>query len=119
MDRMLGLHAVAETQALADRGPAAPASEAPLSQLDVDSVARRMNDLVVRRIFAAGLDLQAALGLLGEDGTAAGQETACGPGALGAHQAADKSRAASKIWHATDELDHVIRDIRTILFEPW
>ena len=112
MDRMLGLHAVAETQALADRGPAAPASEAPLSQLDVDSVARRMNDLVVRRIFAAELDLQAALGLLGDRKTPALRPAAGEPLALGEHP------AASKIWHATDELDHAIRDLRDILFEP-
>ena len=78
-----------------------------------------MNDVVIRRIFAAGLDLQAALGLLGEDGTAAGHETACGHGTVGAHQVANERRAVSKIWHATDELDHVIRDIRNILFEPW
>jgi hypothetical protein len=58
-----------------------------------------MNDVVVRRIFAAGLDLQAALGLIGEDRAAADQ------------------RAASKICHATDELDHAIRDLRVILFE--
>jgi len=24
-----------------------------------------------------------------------------------------------KIWHATDQLDHAITDIRGILFEPW
>ena len=86
---------------------------------DRDIIVRKMNDVVIRRIFAAGLDLQAALGLLGEDGPAAGHETAPGHGALGAHQAANQRRAASKIWHATDELDHVIRDIRNILFEPW
>jgi len=101
------------------RSGARPAVGSYSADGDRDIIVRKMNDVVIRRIFAAGLDLQAALGLLGEDGTAAGQETACGPGALGAHQAADKSRAASKIWHATDELDHVIRDIRTILFEPW
>jgi hypothetical protein len=64
-----------------------------------DRMTRRMNDVVVRRIFAAGLDLQAALGLIGED------------------RAATDLRAASKICHATDELDQAIRDLRVILFE--
>ena len=58
-----------------------------------------MNDVVVRRIFAAGLDLQAALGLIDD------------------HRPASGHRAALKICHATDELDHAIRDIRDILFE--
>ena len=86
---------------------------------DRDIIVRKMNDVVIRRLFAAGLDLQAALGLLGEDGTDGGHETARGHGALGAHHAASERRAVSKIWHATDELDHAIRDIRNILFEPW
>ncbi len=80
---------------------------------------RKMNDVVIRRIFAAGLDLQAALGLLGEDGTAAAQDKACRFGTVGAHQMANERRAARKIWHATDELDQAIRDLRNILFEPW
>ncbi len=58
-----------------------------------DRIAQRMNDVVVRRIFAAGLDLQAALGLTGDH------------------------RAASKIWHAIDELDQAIRDIRNTIFD--
>jgi hypothetical protein len=58
-----------------------------------------MNDVVVRRIFAAGLDLQAALALIGEG------------------RAATDHRAAAKICHATDELDLAIRDLRNILFE--
>jgi hypothetical protein len=45
-----------------------------------------MNDVVVHRIFAAGLDLQAALGLIGDH------------------------RGASKICHALDELDQAIKD---------
>ncbi len=57
--------------------------------------------MVIRRIFAAGLDLQSALGLLGERGAGSGHP------------------AASKIWHATDQLDRAIRDLRDILFEPW
>ena len=47
----------------------------------------------IRRIFAAGLDLQAALELIGEH------------------------RAASKIWHAIGELDHAVRDIREAIFD--
>ncbi len=58
-----------------------------------DRIAQGMNDVVVRRIFAAGLDLQAALGLIGDH------------------------RAASKIWHAIDELDQAIRDIRNTIFD--
>lgn len=76
-----------------------PVSTSPSPRDRHDRMARRMNDVVVRRIFAAGLDLQAALGLIGEDRAAADQ------------------RAASKICHATDELDHAIRDLRVILFE--
>jgi hypothetical protein len=48
---------------------------------------------VVRRIFAAGLDLQAALGLIGDHS------------------------GASKISRAVDELDQAIRDIRDTIFD--
>ena len=60
---------------------------------DHDRIAECINDVVVRRIFAAGLDLQAALGLIGDH------------------------RGAGKIYHAIDELDQVIRDIRDIIFD--
>ena len=70
-----------------------------------DRMTERISDVVVRRIFAAGLDLQAALGLIEEHGTASG------------HPATMEHRAASKIWSASDELDHAIRDLRDILFE--
>jgi len=112
MDRTLGLPTVIAAQAPAGRGMAASAKKAPLSQLDVDSVARRMNDVVVRRIFAAELDLQAALGLLSDRRTAGPRPAAGEPAASREHP------AASKIWHATDELDRAIRDLRDILFEP-
>jgi hypothetical protein len=59
---------------------------------DHDRIAQRMNDVVVRRIFAAGPDLQAGLGLIGDH------------------------RGASKIYHALDELDQAIRDIRDTIF---
>ncbi len=51
-----------------------------------------LNDVVVRRLFAAGLDLQAALALMGD------------------HQ------VAGTIGHAIDELDQAIRDIRDNIF---
>jgi len=59
---------------------------------DHDRIAQRLNDIVVRRIFAAGLDLHLALGLIGEH------------------------RGAGKIHHAIDELDNAIRDIRDAVF---
>jgi hypothetical protein len=59
---------------------------------DHDRIAQSLNDVVVRRIFAAGLDLHVALGLIGEH------------------------RGAGKIYHAIDELDNAIRDIRDAVF---
>jgi glycosyltransferase A (GT-A) superfamily protein (DUF2064 family) len=59
---------------------------------DHDRIAQNVNDVVVRRIFAAGLDLHAALGLIGEH------------------------RGAGKIYHAIGELDNAIRDIRDAVF---
>jgi signal transduction histidine kinase len=59
---------------------------------DRDRIAQNLNDIVVRRIYAAGLDLHAALGLMGD------------------HHAADE------IYQAIDELDLAIRDIRDIMF---
>jgi signal transduction histidine kinase len=60
---------------------------------DHDRIAQDMTDVVVHRIFAAGLDLQAALGLIGDH-----------PG-------------TEKIYHAIDELDQAIRDIRDAIFD--
>ncbi|HEY2127390.1 MAG TPA: hypothetical protein VGH77_09410 [Streptosporangiaceae bacterium] len=60
---------------------------------DRDRIALRMNDVVIRRMFSAGLDLQRALGLIGDQ------------------------RGAREICHALDELDHAIRDIRDIVFD--
>jgi hypothetical protein len=59
---------------------------------DHDRIAQDLNDLVVRRIFAAGLDLQAVLLLLGEHPT-------CG-----------------RIHHVVAELDQVVADIRNTVF---
>jgi signal transduction histidine kinase len=60
---------------------------------DHDRIARSLNDVVVHRISGAGLDLHAALGLIGDH------------------------RGASKIYHAIDELDQAIRDIRDTIFD--
>lgn len=75
------------------------ASASPFPGDQHDRLAQRMNDVVVRRIFTAGLDLQAALGLIDK------------------HQSAGEHRATRKICHATEELDLAIRDLREILFE--
>lgn len=75
-------------QALEDGSAASPA-KAILDLLeDHERIALGLNDVVVRRLFAAGLDLQAALGLIGDH------------------------PASGKICHAVDELDQAIRDIR-------
>jgi signal transduction histidine kinase len=60
---------------------------------DRDRIAQHMNDVVIQRIFAAGLTLQLALGLAGDQ------------------------RCAREICRAVDELDHAIRDIRDIVFD--
>ena len=60
---------------------------------DRDRIAQGINDVMIRRIFAAGLDLQAALELIGEH------------------------RAADKICHAIGELDQAVRDIREAIFD--
>ena len=77
----------------ADDGAAASPELTRYLTEEHDRIAQGMNDVVVRRIFAAGLDLQVALGLTGDH------------------------RAASKIWHAIDELDQAIRDIRNTIFD--
>jgi hypothetical protein len=56
---------------------------------DHDRIATGLNDIVVYRLFSAGLDLDAALGLISDH------------------------RASAKIQHAISELDLAIRDIRT------
>jgi signal transduction histidine kinase len=60
---------------------------------DHDRIAQGLTDVVVHRIFSAGLDLHAALGLIGDH------------------------RGASKIYHAIGELDQAIRDIRDAIFD--
>jgi len=60
---------------------------------DRDRIAGGMNDLVVHRLFAAGLTLEMALGLMGDH-----------PG-------------AGKVHEAIGELDLAIRDIRNVVFD--
>ena len=60
---------------------------------DRERIAPGLNGVVVRRLFTAGLDLQAALGVLGDH------------------------PASGKICHAVDELDQAIRDIRDTIFD--
>jgi signal transduction histidine kinase len=59
---------------------------------DRDPIAQALNDVVVRRLFAAGLDLEAVAGLIGDH------------------------RASARICHAIDEMDGMIRDIREAVF---
>ena len=60
---------------------------------DCDRIAEGMNDLVVHRLFAAGLALETALGLMGGH-----------PG-------------AGKVQEAISELDLAIRDVRNVVFD--
>ena len=86
----------AQPVARPSRGPPA-AADSPETTLrlaeDHDRIAERLNDIVVRRIFSAGLDLEATRSLIGEH---------C---------------AAAKIQHAISELDLAIRDIRDVVFD--
>ena len=60
---------------------------------DRDRIAGGMNDLVVHRLFAAGLALETALGLMGGH-----------PG-------------VGKVQEAVGELDLAIRDVRNVVFD--
>ncbi len=60
---------------------------------DRDRIAEDMNDLVVHRLFSAGLALELALGLIGGH-----------PG-------------AGKVQEAISELDLAIRDVRNVVFD--
>ena len=77
----------------AGNGAAALAELARYPTEDHDRIARGLTDVVIHRIFAAGLDLQAALGLIGDHS------------------------GSGKICHAIDELDHAIKDIREIIYD--
>jgi len=60
---------------------------------DRDSIADGMNDIVVRRLFSAGLALEAMAGLIGDH------------------------RAAGKVQEAISELDLAVRDLRDMVFD--
>jgi signal transduction histidine kinase len=79
------------------RGPEdATATGSEAAQLlteDHNRIAQRLNDVVVHRMFAAGLDLQAALALIGDH------------------------RGASEISHAVEELDQAIKYIQDTIFD--
>jgi signal transduction histidine kinase len=59
---------------------------------DRDRIARQLHDLVIQRLFATGMSLQAATGMMTE-----------GP-------------AAARVGQAVDALDETIRDIRSSIF---
>ena len=77
--------------------PASSAAGSPEMTLrlagDHDRIAGRLSEIVARRLFSAGLALEAALGLIGEH------------------------RAAGGIQYAVSELDLAIRDIRDMVFD--
>jgi Histidine kinase len=79
-------------QALAGNETAGPAPAILGATEDHDRIARGLNDIVVHRLFGAGIDLHAALGMVGA------------------------GRAADKIYHAIGELDQAITDIRNTIF---
>ena len=58
-----------------------------------DRIAGDMNDIVVNRLFSAGLSLETALGVMGDHA------------------------GAAKVQEAIDELDLAIRDFRNVLFD--
>jgi signal transduction histidine kinase len=70
-----------------------PAEATLLLMQDRDRIAGAMNDLVVHRLFSAGLSLETALGLL------------------------DGHPGAEKVLEAIGELDQAIRDLRNVLFD--
>jgi hypothetical protein len=59
---------------------------------DHDRIAQGVNGVVIRRLFAAGLELESAVELIGEH------------------------RATPKVCHAISELDQAIRDLRDAIF---
>jgi signal transduction histidine kinase len=80
------------------RGPPAGRAGGPAEAIlrlaeDRDRIAAGMNDIVVSRLFAAGLSLETALSLMGDH------------------------PAAGRIQEAIGELDLAIRDFRDVLFD--
>ena len=88
---------LAKSEPRATPAPAADEAESQqfLARLaeDRDRIAEDMNELLVTRLFSAGLSLHSALGVLGDH------------------------PAAGRIWDAVNELDMTIRDLRTVLFK--
>ena len=80
-------------QAPEDGRAAGPAESIAGQAGDREPTAPGLNDVAVGRLLAAGQDLQAALGLLGDH------------------------PASGKIRHAVDEMDQAIRDIRDTIPE--
>jgi hypothetical protein len=80
-------------QALEDSNAADPAKAILDLVEDHERIALGLNDVVVPRLLTVGLDLQAALVLMGDH------------------------PANGKICHAADELDQAIRDIRDTILD--
>ena len=77
-------------------GSAGDSAEATLLLMqDRDRIPAGMNDIVVHRLFSAGLCLETALGLIGDH-----------PG-------------AQKVQEAIGELDLAIRDVRNVAFDHY
>jgi hypothetical protein len=79
--------------ALEDGSATGPADATLNLAEDHEQIALSLSEVVVRRLFAASLDLQTALGLMGDH------------------------PASGEICHAVDELDQAIRDIRDTIFD--
>jgi signal transduction histidine kinase len=71
------------------------AEAALLLARDRDRIAEDMNDVVVRRLFSAGLTLETALGLIGDH------------------------PVARRVRQAIDQLDLAIRDVRNVVFDHY
>ena len=83
------------TRGLPD-GRAARSAEMTLRPAqDRDQISAGVNDVVVTRLFAAGLALEAVAGLTGDH------------------------RAAAKVQQAISELDLAVRDLRDMVFEHY
>lgn len=80
------------SKACAGNGPAFSAEVAQSVTEDHDRIRQDENHVVVNRLFAAGLDLQAALGLLGDQ------------------------RVADHVGDAICSLDRAIRELRNTIF---
>ncbi len=76
-----------------DGRAAGPAEMTLRPAQDRDQIAAGMNDIVVSRLFAAGLALEAGVGSIGDH------------------------RAAGKVQQAVSELDFAVRDLRDMVFD--